>query len=155
MLRVLMYIIGKYQDHEVLLTSDPETIAGDLRKAGFTPNEIDTAFDWFNGVAQYDSKITTVATAEDDTIRQYDFFESQILSEECRGFLLYLEQCHILDGTSRELVIDRLLALQGAKLDVADVKWVALLVLFHMPNKRSELNALQDLVLFRDNQKIH
>ena len=45
-------------------------------------------------------------------MRIYAPQESERLSAECRGFLLHLEQLGILNAESRELVIERLLAIE-------------------------------------------
>jgi len=43
--------------------------------------------------------------------------------------LLNLEQCGVLDPVSREMVIDRLLALDDECIDLDNLKWVILMVL--------------------------
>src|SRR3546814_15685888 len=58
------------------------------------------------------------------------------LDVECRGFLLVLEQHGILDPAQRELVPDRAMALHQDDLDLDDLQWVVLMVLFYQP--RSE-----------------
>jgi Smg protein len=46
---------------------------------------------------------------------------------------MYLENVRILSSTQRELVIDRLMALEADEIDIEQVKWVVLMVLFSQP----------------------
>jgi Smg protein len=73
--------------------------------------------------------------------------ESEQLGVEGKGFLLYLEQLRILDPITREMVIDRIMALDSHDVDLGRIKWVVLMVLFSQPDKKSALSLLQDLIL--------
>ena len=57
------------------------------------------------------------------------------LSVDCRGLLLSLERLDILSTQQRELVIDRLLALDVEDLDTEQVRWVVLMVLSSQPGQ--------------------
>ncbi len=46
----------------------------------------------------------------------------------------------------RELVIDRLLALDAKEIDVEQVKWVVLMVLFSQPGQEKAFARMEDLV---------
>ena len=48
---------------------------------------------------------------------------------------------------TREIVIDRLMALDYRDVDLGRLKWVVLIALFNQPNKKSALSLLQDMVL--------
>jgi Smg protein len=74
--------------------------------------------------------------------------EQERLSAECRGFLLYLEQLGILNSESRELVIERLLALEE-EVDLERVKWVCLLVLINQPGEEEAAVHLEDMVYYQ------
>ena len=63
----------------------------------------------------------------------FDALEQARLDTDCRGFLVHLEQVGILSPTQRELVIDRLMALDGDDIDIEQLKWVVLMVLFSQP----------------------
>ena len=54
-----------------------------------------------------------------------------------RGFLLFLEQHGILDADQRELVLDRAMALDQEELELDDLKWVVLMVLFNQPGSEA------------------
>ena len=59
------------------------------------------------------------------------------LDTDVRGYLMYLENVRILSGAQRELVIDRLMALEADEIDIEQVKWVVLMVLFSQPGQES------------------
>ena len=83
-----------------------------------------------------------------DALRIYAPQEQERLSAECRGFLLYLEQLGILNSESRELVIERLLALEE-EVDLERVKWVCLLVLINQPGEEEAAVHLEDMVYYQ------
>ena len=63
--------------------------------------------------------------------------ELDLLDAECRGFLMALEQRGVLDAEARERVIERALALEQSPVDLNDLKWVVLLVLYNTPNREA------------------
>ena len=79
-------------------------------------------------------------------IRIFDPSEQARLDVDCRGYILYLENIGILNAAQRELVIDRLLALDVKRIDLEQVKWVVLMVLFSQPGQESAYLRMEDLV---------
>ena len=53
----------------------------------------------------------------------------------------------MLSPTTRELVIDRVMALDGDEVDLEQLKWVVLMVLFNQPDQEAAFTWLEDLVL--------
>ncbi len=68
------------------------------------------------------------------------------LDTDCRGFILYLEQMGVLTPASRELAIDRAMALEDEYFDVEQMKWVVLMVLFNQPGEEAAYAWVEDLV---------
>src|SRR5690606_1160682 len=101
-------------------------------EAGFSPAEINKAFVWLDGLSQQRDNVGGAASAG-APLRVYAEPELQRLDADCRGFLLFLEQNGVLDATSRELVLDRVMALDSDDIDLEDLKWVVLMVLFAQP----------------------
>jgi Smg protein len=79
-------------------------------------------------------------------MRIFDPSEQARLDTDCRGYILYLENVGILTADQRELVIDRLLALDARQIDIEQVKWVVLMVLFSQPGQESAYLRMEDLV---------
>lgn len=148
MFEVLMFIFENYMDNNITLKADNQTIMEELERAGFTRSEVECALDWLEGLNRFQVAVDTVPMkATSPSIRHYLPEECEQLGVEGRGFLQYLEQVCILDPITREIVIDRLMALESREVDLGRIKWVVLLVLFSQPDKKSALTMLQDMIL--------
>ncbi len=127
---VLMYIFSSYIDRDDSLPEDRDSIDSDLREAGFEPQEIDKAFDWLDGLAEAED--IPVLEQSVNSIRIYSKREQQRLDSKIQGFLLFLEQSGVLTPELRELVINRIMALDGNSLvDMEEFRWVVMMVLFN------------------------
>ena len=80
------------------------------------------------------------------SLRIYTDKEREKLDLESRGFLLFLEQMNVLDHSTRELVIDRVMALDNDEIDLDQLKWVILMVLFNQPGHEAAFAWMEDLV---------
>ena len=147
MFEILMYLFENYMDGGVALNADQDTIMSELEQAGFHRHEIGRALDWLDGLNRVQESVQSGPKLTSLAIRHYTYEESERLSSEGRGFLLYLEQLSILDPLTREVVIDRLMALDPREVDLGRIKWVVLIALFNQPDKKSALSLLQDMIL--------
>jgi Smg protein len=147
MFEILMYLFENYMDGGVALNADQDTIMSELEQAGFHRLEIDRALDWLDGLNRVQETVQIGAQLTSRAIRHYSYEESEQLGSEGRGFLLYLEQLSVLDPVTREVVIDRLMALDPREVDLGRIKWVVLIALFNQPDKKSALSLLQDMIL--------
>ena len=137
---VLMYIFSSYADHEENLPEDRDGIEADLSAAGFDSLEIDKAFDWLDGLAQVDEDADVSESANATRILAAE--ESARLAYNAQGFLLFLEQSGVLTPKLRELVINRVMALESeSEVDIEELKWVVMMVLFNSSDEQDE-NAL-------------
>jgi Smg protein len=150
-LDVLMYLFESYSEQD--LDSEPGPDQGVLREelllAGFGEPEVDRALDWLDGLSARRLEDFAAQPAE-RSIRLFNTFELSRLDAECRGYIIYLEQIGILSPVQRELVIDRLVALGAGDIDVEQVKWVVLMVLFSQPGQEKAFARMEDLV-FEEN----
>lgn len=147
MFEVLMYLFENYMDGSVALNADQDTIVTELEQAGFTRGEIGRALDWLDGLSRVQETVQAGPQLTPNAIRHYAPEECERLGIEGRGFLLYLEQLSILDPMTREVVVDRLMALDNREVDLGRIKWVVLIALFNQPDKKSALSLLQDMIL--------
>lgn len=146
LLDVLMYLFENYHDGEYSDADNQETLRVELAAAGFPDEEINHAFAWLDGLAS--DRDRPRQAGQPGVIRLYAREEMARLSPDCRGFLLYLEQLGILDAAGRELVIDRLMAIQE-EVDLERVKWVCLLVLINQPGGEEAAVHLEDMVYYQ------
>jgi len=152
-LDVLMYLFESFVDSE----DEPEPNRNELREelelAGFGEREIDRALEWLDGL-----NITEAASAEPPhapALRIYDRAEQERLDAPSRGYLLHLEQIGILAPQQRELVIDRLLALDSEEIDIEQIKWVVMMVLFSQPGHEHAYAQMEDLVFAEEPGWLH
>ena len=128
-LDVLMFLFENYLYDEPEEAPDRASLEENLHQAGFTNGEIDKAFNWLDGLAEQRHQ-PDLFQDNHRPIRVYVDSEIARLDTECRDFLMYLENIGILDAQRRELVLDRVLALETDEITLEDMKWVVLMVLF-------------------------
>jgi Smg protein len=154
MVDVLIYLYENYMDGESQPPTDQGELEDELSQAGFTNAEIQKALLWLDELAagvdtpQYLSRTG-------GSIRVYSEAECTKLGIEARGLLLFLEQTGILDTVSRELAIDRVLAIDHNSVSVDELKWVVLLVLMNRPGQEAAFTRMEDLVYNEEPNLIH
>lgn len=153
-LDVLMYLFETYIDTEEEPEADQNELREELSRAGFHDSEIDHALDWLDGLGTNEDLVSPNPQTEHGT-RIFNGLELARLDAACRGYLLYLEQVGILSPPQRELVIDRLLALESPDVDVEQIKWVVLMVLFSQPGQELAYARMEDLVFDEDSGTVH
>ncbi len=150
-LDVLMYLFETYSEQDLEKEPEPDQsiLREELLQAGFGEPEVDRALDWLDGLTARNMEPFSIQPAE-RSVRLFNQFELSRLDPDCRGYILYLEQIGILSPVQRELVIDRLMALGSGDIDVEQVKWVVLMVLFSQPGQEKAFARMEDLV-FEEN----
>ncbi len=154
MVDVLIYLYENYMDGETPPPSDQNTLKDELVEAGFSGSEIEKALVWLDELALSVGG-PEYARHVDHSIRIYTELEAQRLDIEARGLLLFLEQNGILDAASRELVIERALALDTAGLTVEELKWIVLLVLMNRPGKEDAFTQMEEMVYATAPELLH
>ncbi len=152
-LDLLIYLFENYMSADDEPRPDRETLKLELDKAGFAEPDIARALEWVDGLSG--EQLGKVAEATARAVRVFSNHESQRLDTDVRGYLMYLENVHILSGTERELVIDRLMALEAEEIDIEQVKWVVLMVLFNQPGQESAFAQMEDLVFEERADALH
>jgi len=150
---VLMYLFEHYyMDEEGPLSPDRELVEQELSRAGFPAREIDRAFNWMEGLTR--DRVPATLQAERST-RLFSSSEMERLDTECRGFILFLEQMGVLNPDVRELAIDRAMALESEDLDLDQMKWVVMMVLFNQPGEEATFAWMEDLVFDGSARSLH
>jgi Smg protein len=154
-LDVLLYLFEHYFYEEPDAVRDRDSLQGGLLQAGFSPSEISKAFDWLDGLAEQRHESPIAPRAVPDSLRLFSEPELARLDWECRGLLLFLEQNGILDASSRELVLDRAMALDHEQIDVEDLKWVVLMVLFNQPGQEAAFAWMENHMFDGEGEPVH
>lgn len=151
-LQVLVYLYEYYFSSGQEPCHDPSVLSLELEEAGFHSEEIDKAFDWIDAIADFTNNIAGDALASTQGMRIYSDIECNKLDADCRGLLINLEQVNILNPLSRELVIDRLMALETQSVSIEQMKWVALMIVSSQPDAAHHRIMLETMLASEDRQ---
>lgn len=147
-LSVLMYLFKYHMQENCELDLLEQELLPKLEQAGFKKPTIIQALGWLSNLAQ---AVKESANEQSNIgFRVFNPYEEKLLSKECRGFILSLEQQGILNPLTRELVINQVLDLAAEGIDHSLIKWVTLMVLFNQPNEDKALACMEYLVLDED-----
>ncbi len=155
MLDVLMFLFENYLENEIEVDSDQEVIRTALLDAGFPGEEIGKAFNWLESLAINAESMKTEPVSCAPCTRIYVEDEIDRMNLDCRGCLVLLDQAGVQYAQTRELVVDRVMALESGGVDLEQLKWVVLMVLFNQPGKEDVYAFMEDLVLDRSSGRLH
>src|SRR5712671_7590558 len=150
---ILVYVFDHYLFEELPAHAERADIARDLEVAGFRGANVERALDWLADLAEQRER--PGLRANESAFRLYCVEESTRLDAACQGLLLSLERGGILSASQREIVIERLLALDTEELDLEQVKWVVLMVLSCQPGQEAACERMEDLVYALPEQVPH
>ena len=139
---VLMYLFENYMEDEIEMLPDSDVIRTELLEAGFESCEVNKAFDWLDSLSLQRTIKPTVAPA----FRIFCAQEIAKLDLECRNLIMFLEQNGILNSASREIVIDRAMALENEEISMDKLKWIVLMVLLSQPDEEIAFSRMEDIV---------
>ncbi len=148
---VLMYLFDHCFADDVEITASQSTLKRELLMVGFGERQIDRAFDWLAVIASqnliFEPADSHAQTGQVASHRTFNEQETDKLNTESRGFILHLEQTGILDAGSRELIIDRIMALEIEEISLQQLKWVVLMVLLNQPGREESVCWMESLVM--------
>ena len=164
-LDILIYVFDRYMLDEAPEVPEREALARDLESAGFGEANVERALDWLADLAGERHRAVAADAmpaaqppgeqADEGSIRIYSAAELVRLPADCRGLLMTLEQVGILNPQQREIVIERLLALDAEEFDLEKVKWVVLMVLSSQPGQEQACAQMEDLVFDEPESALH
>jgi len=152
-LDVLLYLFENYFYDDPDAVRDRDSLQLGLIQAGFSPTEISKAFDWLEALAN--QRPTLANPRANGPVRVYVEAEVDRLDQECLGFLMFLEQHGVVDADQRELVLDRAMALDQEEVDLDDLKWVVLMVLFNQPGAEAAFAWMENQMFGDDPEPIN
>jgi Smg protein len=153
-----MYLFENLIHNETEIRVDQDELTDELIRAGFHHDEIYKALSWLEKLAalqETDIKPYLAREAASLVTRIYTQDETMRLDVECRGFLLFLEQIKVLDSSTREMVIDRVMEIDSKEFGLEDMKWVVLMVLFNVPGKEIAYAQMEDLLFEEPEGPLH
>lgn len=149
MLEVLIYLFDNYVvdgvvDSRVVdgcevkgRTFEPnqEELVEELVGAGFPNEEVNKAFAWLQGLLDIGERNAATVSQPDDNqaLRFYAPSEVECLGLAGQSLLARLEKVGVLDPYSREMVIDRVMAIDSVSVNLEHIQWVVLMVISNKP----------------------
>ena len=124
---------------------DQETLSKRLSAAGFDSRDISQALTWLNGLERVGRSGTRSNPLPSKGFRFYTEPELITLTAEARGFLLFLESAGVISVLQRELIIERIVALEEPAVDLDKVKLTVLMVLWNQ-NETLDSLVLEELI---------
>ena len=159
---VLMFLFERYLDDDESnktghVTDKRDSIQLRLEEMGFHNQEINQAFDWLEDLADVQANMQDneqqIAIKETST-RIYSEQEKTLITQESIGFLNFLQQTNILTPVTRELILDRVVAL-GHPLDAEQLKWIIMIVLHTQPGEEYTLTLIESFLFDDTIDNIH
>lgn len=141
---VLMYLFENIIGEDIPLDSENVLVFDRLEEMGFPQHEILRAFDWLQDLADIEQS-SPAAEELSSSVRVYSDLEKLLLDTECIGFLMYLEETGLLTAATRELILDRVIALD-VELDVEQLKWIVMIVLYSHPDEENAFAWMESMV---------
>ena len=156
LLDVLLYLFENYFYDDPELARDRATLQVSLIQAGFSPAEVSKAFDWLDVLSAQRSGFEPVHDgSQPGPVRLYAEQEMERLDIDCRGFLMFLTDNGILDAAQHEHVVERAMALDQEDIDLDDLKWVVLMVLFNQPGQGAAFAWMESHMFHDENEPVH
>lgn len=152
MFEILVYLFQNYFHHDAC--PEPEQLALKLSAAGFEDEEITEALEWLSGLQRMAGSAGPAITADSRSVRCYDEEELAKLDADCRGFLMFLENAGVLNPMTRELIIERAMALDEVVVSLAKLKVIVLMVLWNQHQVMDSL-ILEELLSEDDERHFH
>jgi len=149
-LDVLLYLFENIMVEDPDADQDRDSLQSSLLDVGFSPQEISKAFKWLDELAELRPACAPNTLDAGGPIRVLAPQEREKLDVEAQGFLMFLEQQGVLSPAQRELVLDRVIALDVEEVDVEELKWVILMVLFNQPDQEAAYSWLENLMFDHD-----
>lgn len=141
---VLMYLFENIIGEEAHVDPERELVVNRLEELGFPQHEILRAFDWLEDLADIQHE-SSGREQHAKSIRIYSDLEKLILDQESIGFLMFLEANGILTPTTRELIMDSIIALD-VELDIEELKWIVMIVLYSHPGEENAYAWMESMV---------
>lgn len=133
---------------------DKNSIQQGLTQAGFSTSTISNAFSWLDDL-QEDVKTLQSMKIGSGSYRVFSASEQLKLDNDCMDFIYYLNSSEILDNVQREILINAIMKLETTSIDIDDLQWLSLMVLFSQPDQEQAFAHLEALMFDNDDPYEH
>ncbi|MFI4954515.1 MAG: DUF494 family protein [Gammaproteobacteria bacterium] len=152
MLNVLLYLFEHQLINDETFTDDLVETQQQLIAEGFPPQSIQQALRWLKELQYQHREAVLINNFAADSIRVWLPEEQHKLSADGMAFLLKLESQGVITPELREVIIDRAMALAAPMVDVYQLKWIVLIVMYHYQQEDFSVPWLEHVLL---NESLH
>ena len=140
MLEVLIFIYQNYWDKHDGVESketDEAIMAYELSQAGFNHQDILHAVDWVKDLRR--SVQQPQYQQDPAALRIFCEMERSRINDESLNFLCLLQKSELITAYERDLIIDRAMVLPKETLNMEDIRWITMMVLWDESRKQDYL----------------
>ena len=153
MFDLLIYMFENYLSTKNQL--DFNSITLELEAAGFDNHEIEKALNWFSELKLMADKIPHNSELKaNDKLRIFTESELEKIACDGLGFILFLEQAHVLNSIEREIIIDRAMALSQNIISIDEVRWIVMMTLWNN-GKENDYLFVEDALYQTEQLSLH
>jgi len=148
---VLMYLFENIITDENPVFPENEHMFDRLEDLGFPHHDILLAFDWLEDLAEIHTELLSSSANSNKlaintgSVRIYSDLEKILLDLDCVSFLMQLEQNQVITPLSREVILDRVIALD-VELELEQLKWIIMIVLYSQPGEENAYAWMENLI---------
>lgn len=146
---VLMYLFENIISDENPIFPENEHMFDRLEDLGFPHHDILLAFDWLEDLAEIHTDLLSSSEngpiINTGSVRVYSELEKMLLDIHCISFLIHLEQNQVITALSREVILDRVIALD-VELELEQLKWIIMIVLYSQPGEENAYAWMENLI---------
>jgi len=148
LLDALMYLFENYMNSDNHTIDPPANVLPEMVQAGFHLQDVDQALNWLSDLKYVMDQLKDKPQYSSVPAHRIFTAEEMVqLPQATRSYLFGLEQVGIINAEVRELIIDRAMALTNMEIDITDIKWITLMVLFNKPELKTKLEFMEDIIL--------
>lgn len=157
MFEVLVYMFENYIDTH--FRPDEHTLSRELYAAGFDEEDINSAFDWFNHLEALSNKSQIFDTPTRANTRIFSAAETEKMTTESLGFLIFVVQADILNTAQREVVLELAMNLPQLKIGIEEMRWIVLMTTWGASktgtDKTKEYLFIEDVLMRKEQATLH
>lgn len=147
MIDILLYIFDEKLADDAMLVSNRVGLQQQLVAQGFSPHAIHQALIWLKELQEWFKNDKTKSAPHASSIRIWSSFELKKFSRQALEMITHLEQQEVIDQWQREVIIDRAMAIEMLNIDVEQIKWITLIVLYYARTESKPISWIEHVLL--------
>jgi Smg protein len=153
-LQILLYLYSQKRDVTDIAPERDDLLLDDLVAAGFVRDQAHSALASLREMKIQSETYQDIKPSSAQAFRIFTAAEQQKITQDTRGFILFMEQAGVLDISMRELLIDLVMGLEQPIVEMTELRCLLDVVLLPNLSPDSPVVAACHL-LFANNGTLH